>query len=435
MAGPVVTVSRQHGSGGEEVAQIVAERLGVPLLDQELTRRAAERTGISESAVGGAERSTSFLTRMLERLGSVGIMADGGAVETAAVVPVPTSDSFRAALDDAVREAAEDGAVIMGHAAQMTLRDRPGVLRVFVQAPIEARVARIVRSEGCSPHEAQRRIEAEDRERLRFYQNTYHVNWYDTRLYDCVVDTHLLGVHGAAEAVLALAARVCLARIEPTPEDQAEIDAVEEVAAALEEPFDDDEEVELVQVGDEPVQLRPMTGVDGPALRSLFMSLPPKDLLFLRRDVTDPYVIDEWARDVADGRMVTILAEVTPAGGVPIVVGEASLRRSEVPWTSHVGEVRVVVSRSHRKRGLGHTLMSEVLRAAADAGLEKVTAEMTSEQTGARRLVESLGFKQEGYYPGYVCDQTGRPHDLIVMTHTRPQAEGDDDDETSGNRQ
>src|SRR5215208_853238 len=107
MGGPVVTISRQHGSGGEEVARLVAEQLGVPLLDDEIRQRAAQRAGVSERAVEEAERPASFVTRILERLGSVGVMADGGAVETATMIPVPTSETFRSVMDEVVREAAE----------------------------------------------------------------------------------------------------------------------------------------------------------------------------------------------------------------------------------------------------------------------------------------------------------------------------------------
>ena len=418
MSGPVVTISRQHGSGGEDVGRLIAERLGVPFLDEEIRQRAAARCGVSERALAEVERPQSFVTRMLERLGSVGIMADGGAVETVTSMPIPTSESIRAVLDEVVREAAEDGAVIMGYAAHLTLRDHPGVLRVFVEAPLEARIARLVHDEEVSPAQAQRQIETLDRERVRFYQDTYHVNWYDLRLYDCVVDTHLLGITGAADIVLEMAERVCLARPE------AAAPAVAEPAATVEEILEEapaKPEGQVVQLREGEVCLRPMAAGDSPALLEMFRSLPPEELLFLRRDVTDPLVVEALERDVLDGRAFTLLAEtVVGEGESPIVVGEATLRRSEVPWTSHVGELRAIVAPSHRGRGLGERLVTETLRAAADAGLEKVTAETLDTQVGARRVLSRLGFVEEGRFAGYACDLNGEAHDLIVMTYTRP---------------
>jgi cytidylate kinase/RimJ/RimL family protein N-acetyltransferase len=439
MRGPVVTISRQHGSGGEDVAALVAQQLGVPVMDQEIRRLAADRAGVSERFVEEAERPVSFITRMLERLGSVGIMADGGAVETATPLPIPTSETFRSVLEDVVRETAESGSVILGHAAHVTLRDQPGVLRVFVQAPIDARIARVVREQRIPQVEARKQIETQDRERVRFYHDTYHVNWYDTRLYDCVVDTHLLGVSGAAEVVLAMAERVCAAPAEPAAspavtKSAASTPAVTAPAvppaptagppaAAPPAP-----EGELVSLREGTVRIRPMTSGDAGALLALFRSLPPEDLLFLRRDVTNPLVVEAWERDVVDGKMLTLLAETDPQSGErPAVVGEASLRRSEVPWTSHVGEVRAIVAPSHRNVGLGFALLREILRAAQDAGIEKVTAETMAEQKNTRRLLSRLGFIEEGLYAGYARDLAGQYHDLVVMTFTRPTDAGEDD--------
>lgn len=426
MAGPVVTVSRQHGSGGEEVARLVAERLGATLLDNELRQRAAARAGVPERAAEDAERPTSFINRVLERLGTVGMMADGGAIEHAMPLAVPTQESFRAVLGDVVYEAAADGGVVLiGHAAHLTLRDMPGVVRVFVQAPLDARVTRIVRQQHISDTEARRQVEQQDRDRVRFYQDTYHVNWFDTRLYDCVVDTHLLGVHGAADMVLEMVEKVCMTRPEATAPVESAVRVPGAADAAPErasEPAPARAEGQVTPIRDGTVCIRPMSSGDGAALLSLFQSLPPADLLFLRRNATDPLAIEAWERDVVDGRMLTILAESMPEDGSPaVVLGEASLRPSDVPWTSHVGEVRVVIAPEQRDRGLGEKLMREVMRAAEDAGIEKLTAETMAEQSGAQRLLKRLGFIEEGRYKGHARDQTGKAHDLVVLTYTRDE--------------
>jgi L-amino acid N-acyltransferase YncA len=157
-----------------------------------------------------------------------------------------------------------------------------------------------------------------------------------------------------------------------------------------------------------------MSPSDTGALLAMMRSFPPEDLLFMRNDVTNERVVDAWGRDVADGRVFTILAE--DDGGR--VVGEASMRPSEVPWTSHVAEVRVMTAPEMRGRGLGRALLNEILAAARAAGIEKLTAEMTVEQAGARRLFEGMGFNEEGHYRGHARDQQGQPHDVLVMTYT-----------------
>jgi len=285
--------------------------------------------------------------------------------------------------------------------------------------------------------EARRQVETLDRERGRFYHDAYHVNWYDARLYDCVVDTQRLGIRGAAEVVLQLAARVGGARSEPASRQPTPAGAEAAAPSTVPPDLPPVEAVgEVHRIADEEVRIRPMLGGDGGRLRALFRSLPPAELLFLRRNVTDPRVIEAWEREVTDGTILTLLAERLTAGRPAAVIGEASLRRSDVPWTRHVGDVRAVVAPAHRRRGLGSALLREILRAAADADIDKLTTETLAEQRSAREVLGRLGFTQEGYYVGYARDLSGQPHDVVVMTYTRPPrpgaVPGADDDAAGG---
>ncbi len=410
MAGPVVTIARQRGSGGDELAALVAQQLGVPLLDHEIIARAAHAAGVSEQALQASQRHSGLLSRMLENLGRFGASGgEGVAMEgLSSSALFATSADFRRLLEKVLREVAESGpAVIVGHAGQVILRDTPGTLHVFVHAPVEYRAARIAHAEQLSPVAARAEVEQSDRERVRFYRSAYHADWYDLRLYDLVVDTSILTVHGAAAMIAEMAKQACVTTQEPPlPEAAA-------AASAIAAEGGDDESTELRVDGAE-LRVRPMTPADAGGLLALCRSLPPLDLLFLRNDVTDERVIDAWARDVADGRIVTMLAE-SPDGEI---AGMASLRPSDVPWTQHVGEVRVITSPTLRARGLGRALMKEIMHAARAAGIEKLTAEMTVEQSGARKLFERLGFKEEGRFRNYARDQEGNLHDLVVMTHT-----------------
>ncbi len=422
MAGPVVTISRQLGSGGDEIAALVARRLGVPLLDREVISRAAQVAGVSEEALRAAERHASLLSRMLESLGKFGAAggSEGVVLEgLSSTLLLTTSADFRALLERVLREIAAAGpAVILGHAAQIALRDLPGTLHVFLHAPPEFRAAYLARAEGIAPAQARREIEASDRERVRFYQSAYHVNWYDLRLYDLVLDTSVTGIHRAAELIAEVARQCCAAPPEPplTAGPPAPRPTVAPLPRAEEGPAEGPEESEAhtVTLNGETVRLRPMRPDDAGALLALFRSLPSEDLLFLRRDVTDERVLDAWARDVADGRVITILAESARGD----VLGEASLYPSEVPWTRHVAEVRVITAPRARGKGLGRFLLREIMAAAKAAGIEKLVAQMTVEQEAARRLFERLGFSEEGRFRAYARDQTGAPHDLVVMTAT-----------------
>jgi RimJ/RimL family protein N-acetyltransferase len=160
------------------------------------------------------------------------------------------------------------------------------------------------------------------------------------------------------------------------------------------------------------VQLRPMTYEDAEALHRFFCSIPEEDLLFLRRDVTDRDVIESWAQDVATDQTFTLLAERDGT-----IVGEASIHRNRVPWSTHVGEIRVVVDAEHRSLGLGAALVQATFLEALGRGIEKIVAEMTPDQKGAINVFQKLGFRVEGLFRDHVRDRRGQKRDLVVMAH------------------
>jgi len=141
-------------------------------------------------------------------------------------------------------------------------------------------------------------------------------------------------------------------------------------------------------------------------------SLPEHDLLFLRVDVTDPKVVDEWVENVEKGRTITILAESEGK-----IIGYAVLHREEVSWTRHVGEIRVMLKPELRGFGLGKLLANEVFAIAKDLGLQKIMVRMTTDQRGARGMVESLGFRPEALLADFAIARNGRTHDLLIMTY------------------
>lgn len=168
----------------------------------------------------------------------------------------------------------------------------------------------------------------------------------------------------------------------------------------------------LALKGRKSVSVRLMRYADADALHRFFCSIPEQDLLFLRRDVTDRDVIESWAQDVATERTVTLLAERDGS-----VVGEASIHRSTVPWTAHVGEIRVVVNAELRASGLGTALVQAIFLEALERGIEKLLAEMTPDQKGAISVFQKLGFHVEGILRAHVRDRNGTKHDIVLMAH------------------
>jgi len=145
---------------------------------------------------------------------------------------------------------------------------------------------------------------------------------------------------------------------------------------------------------------------------ALARALPREDILFLRMDITDPRVVDEWVRNIGSGRTVTVLAYDGKK-----LAGYASLHHNEVTWTRHVGEIRINVGPEYRSIRLGARLAEEIFQAAKDLGLKKITAHMTSDQKGARATFERIGFRPEALLADYVVDQENRTHDMLIMSH------------------
>lgn len=141
-------------------------------------------------------------------------------------------------------------------------------------------------------------------------------------------------------------------------------------------------------------------------------ALSEHDLLFLRRDITDPAAVADWLDNVDAGRIVTIVAEREGR-----IFGYGSLHLSNVPWSQHVGELRVLISDEMRGKGLGRALTEAIFAQAIDSGVEKMVAQMTLDQKGAIATFEQLGFKPEALLRDHVRDRRGEKHDLLVYSH------------------
>jgi len=141
-------------------------------------------------------------------------------------------------------------------------------------------------------------------------------------------------------------------------------------------------------------------------------ALPNDDLMFLRTDITEPKTVDNWVNYIKTGRSITVIAE---ADGK--IAGYATIHTNDAIWTRHVGELRVLVGREHRGLGLGKRLTNEAFAIAKDLDLKKITAQMPTEQRGARQVFEHLGFRPEALLADHVMSRDGQTHDLLIMSY------------------
>jgi len=158
------------------------------------------------------------------------------------------------------------------------------------------------------------------------------------------------------------------------------------------------------------VILRPMVKEDRDKLLDFFQRLDETDLLFLRSDVRDPKVIDQWVNKIDYSKVYPLLAEAQGR-----IVGDATLHMRKVGWKRHLGNVRVVVAKDHQNKGLGTLLINEIVELAGEFGLEKLVAEIHLQAHGALTAFKRAGFSVKAVFEDLVLDPTGRSSDLLVM--------------------
>lgn len=192
MAAGVVTFAVQLGSDGTAIARELADRLGLRYLDSEVIAQAAGIAGVSPDTVAAAERWPTFVERMLERLALTTVVSEG-------VLPAPpaspatmmlTSADYRALIEQVVLSLAEEGnCVIIGHAGQAILKDRPSVFKVLVHGAKQKRALRLAIEEGIDEKQALERVKSHDSQRTTFFKNAYDIDWLDSEVYNLTLNT------------------------------------------------------------------------------------------------------------------------------------------------------------------------------------------------------------------------------------------------------
>jgi cytidylate kinase len=199
----LVTLSAPYGTGGSRVGPMVAERLGVPFVDRAVPTAVAERLAVPlERALERDESIGSWFARSAFWLGHVGSVL--------AAVPPPDDvgdeDRFRREAEAVLREhAAGAGAVVLGRAGALVLRDVPGALHVRLQGAVEARVRQAMRLERIDRATAARRREQVDNAREAYVRHFYRADPTDSAHYHLVLDSTALPLHVCAELIVGAA--------------------------------------------------------------------------------------------------------------------------------------------------------------------------------------------------------------------------------------
>ncbi|MDE6472207.1 MAG: cytidylate kinase-like family protein [Clostridia bacterium] len=180
--GVIVTLARQHGASGREIGKLLAEKLGVPYYNKDLTLLTAQESGLSSEYVRDIEDGK------LQKIETLYIGLD------------PT-DQARIAQEKVLKSIAEKGScVIVGRASDKVLAEyKP--LRVFIHAPLEYRVERIMLKYGDSKEKAEEFALKSDKRRAKYYELITGSKWGESSNYDLTVDGSI-GVENAVDVIL-----------------------------------------------------------------------------------------------------------------------------------------------------------------------------------------------------------------------------------------
>jgi cytidylate kinase len=201
----LITVSREFGAGGSDLAQELGARLKWPVLDHDIVHRVAERLRLNDGTV---EPFDEHPPSLLARIATVLIVPLPGMYSFPTLNEVPTHD----AIADATRRVIEDAAkslplIVVGHGAQCIFEDRTDTLSVRLVAPLPLRLSRVAARQKISHPIAAELVRRADEDRQAYIQRYFDRDWQSELLYDLQINTGAIGISEAAAMVTRLVER------------------------------------------------------------------------------------------------------------------------------------------------------------------------------------------------------------------------------------
>ena len=198
----IINIGRSFGSGGGTIGQALGKKLGIPFYDNELISRAAEESGYSKNIFAGEEKRSLFSVSSFFASSRFSYM-DSGYVNDDVMFNIQS---------EVIRGIADKGdAVFIGRCADYILRDRK-CLNVFICAPEEFRIQRLMKEENLTEDEAEKLMHKKDRTRETYYNYYTFGAWGQAANYHLCVDSSVLGMEGSADFIIDFGRRAGLIR-------------------------------------------------------------------------------------------------------------------------------------------------------------------------------------------------------------------------------
>ena len=196
----IITIGREFGSGGHEIGKRVAERLGIAFYDKELINLAAEKSGLSGEFIERHEQRSqgSFLAGL-----AASATYNGGYFSPQ---NMSLSENIFIAQAQVIRDIAEkERAVIVGRCADYILSERENTINIFIFAPMEKRIERVMKVYSLDEAAAMKKLATSDKERGNHYFRYTDRKWGKAQNYDLCINAALLGIDKTADMIVDLA--------------------------------------------------------------------------------------------------------------------------------------------------------------------------------------------------------------------------------------
>ena len=199
MGNKIYTIGREFGSGGKEVGEKLAQRLGIKLYDKELLQHAAKESGFCEEIFENHDEkpTNSFLYSLVMDTYSV------SGYSSAPFLDMPLNHKVFLAQFEAIKKiASQDSCVIVGRCADYALSENPDCINIFIHADIEQRMKTVSKRLNITENKAKDIIQKKDKQRASYYNYYTSKKWGDSTSYHMTLDSGKLGIDGCVDMIL-----------------------------------------------------------------------------------------------------------------------------------------------------------------------------------------------------------------------------------------
>lgn len=194
----IICVGRQLGSGGCEIAKLLAEKLGCKYYDKDLLGLAAEQSGFSKKIF---ERNDENFTSLKSLVGSLSSRVGrfGNLFYNSAI----SQESLFQIQSEVIQQVAEgESCVFVGRCADYILREKENLFSVFITADDDKRIAEVSEREGCDMNTARKLLEKKEAERASYYNYYTSKQWGSAASYDLCINSSILGIERTVDLII-----------------------------------------------------------------------------------------------------------------------------------------------------------------------------------------------------------------------------------------